>query len=79
MAPLFLPSLNIFRGDKGGHVHMTAGAASTTGNISTLLHGSLRDADKDISSVAVKGKLSRCSPSFCPCLFPTTTFDAYLS
>lgn len=58
MAPLFLPSLNIFRRDKGKHVNMTTGAASATGNISTFFHGSLPGTRliKIPFSVAVKGE-----------------------
>lgn len=35
MAPLFLPSLNVFKRDIGRHIYMTAVTASTTGNNST--------------------------------------------
>jgi hypothetical protein len=38
MAVLFFPSLNVFWRNIGNHVHVTAGAASTTGNISILFH-----------------------------------------
>jgi len=36
MSSLFFPSLNILKRDTGGHVHMAAVAASTTGNLFTL-------------------------------------------
>jgi hypothetical protein len=36
MTALFFPSLNILKSYVGGHVHMAAVAASTTGNISIL-------------------------------------------
>lgn len=39
VTPLLLPSLYIFEGDIGGHVYVTAVAASTAGNISVLFAG----------------------------------------
>ncbi|OPY75459.1 MAG: hypothetical protein A4E65_03581 [Syntrophorhabdus sp. PtaU1.Bin153] len=63
IAPLFLPSLNVFRRDKSSHVHMTTGAALATGNVSTLLHGSLGDTTGDTISATVKGELFLCPVS----------------
>ncbi len=41
MAPFFFPSINIFGRHVGGHVHVTAGAASAAGNVPILFHCSM--------------------------------------
>jgi hypothetical protein len=55
MAPLPFPPFNVFRRDKGDHVHAATGAASTTGDFCVLLHGLLLDSQELLMNIGPAG------------------------